>query len=240
MNTTATRAVIRNRRCWAALMVLGAAWLSACGSDDDSDGTETVEVPVIAADAKTNYAQIVLASYEDSLTTAQALDQSLQAFVATPSDQTLTAARDAWRASREPYLQTEVYRFYDGPIDNPDTGPEGLLNAWPLDENYIDYTATEAMAGIVNDTATTIDGASLESLNEKDGEKNIATGYHAIEFLLWGQDTSDTGPGERPHTDFLTDGSGTAANQDRRGQYVTVSSTLMLSHLQQMVDAAST
>ncbi|MEL6178511.1 MAG: imelysin family protein, partial [Myxococcota bacterium] len=153
--------------------------------------------------------------------------------------QTLTAARDAWRASREPYLQTEVYRFYDGPIDNPDTGPEGLLNAWPLDENYIDYTATEAMAGIVNDTATTIDGASLESLNEKDGEKNLATGYHAIEFLLWGQDTSDTGPGERPHTDFLTDGSGTAANQDRRGQYVTVSSTLMLSHLQQMVDAWS-
>ena len=28
-----------------------------------------------------------------------------------------------------------------------------------------------------------------------DVETNVATGYHAIEFLLWGQDLNGTGPG---------------------------------------------
>ena len=75
----------------------------------------------------------------------------MNAFVSAPSAATHTAAQDAWRASREPYLQTEVYRFYEGPIDNADDGPEGLLNAWPLDEQYIDYVGTSEDAGIVND-----------------------------------------------------------------------------------------
>ena len=220
------------------LAALGVVACSGCGDDggDGGEGVEVVEVPAIAADAKATYAQIVLASYEDSLTAAQALDQSLEAFTAAPSEQTLTAARQAWLDSREPYLQTEVYRFYDGPIDNPDDGPEGLLNAWPLDENYIDYTATEPTAGIVNG-AEDITAAGLESLNEKDGEKNIATGYHAIEFLLWGQDMSDSGPGDRPFTDYVEDGSGTADNQGRRKLYLNTASELMLTHLQQLVDA---
>src|SRR5690606_9140749 len=99
-----------------------------------------------------NYANIVHASYEDSLAAAEVLDTDVQAFVAAPDATTLDDAREAWLASREPYLQTEVYRFYDGPIDNPDDGPEGLLNAWPLDEAFIDYVEGDADAGIVNET----------------------------------------------------------------------------------------
>ena len=89
--------------------------------------------------AVANYATIVEASYSDSLMTAMALNTALVALVDSPSQATLDAARQAWLDSREPYLQTEVYRFYDGPIDNPTDGPEGAINAWPLDENFIDY-----------------------------------------------------------------------------------------------------
>jgi putative iron-regulated protein len=149
----------------------------------------------------------------------------------------LGAARRAWLAAREPYLQTEVYRFYAGPIDNPVDGPEGLLNAWPLDENYIDYTVDDAAAGIVNDLEQEISADAIAGLNEGGGEKNISTGYHAIEFLLWGQDRSETGPGDRPYTDYLTDGSGTAENQDRRGTYLGTVSSLMLENLGALVDA---
>ena len=195
--------------------------------------SEDFSWPGNTADAVANYSQIVEASYLDSLTTAQELNTALEALVMSPSEATLSDARNAWLQSREPYLQTEVYRFYDGPIDNPTDGPEGLLNAWPLDEQYIDYVDGMADAGIINSTET-IDAMTLEGLNEVGGEKNIATGYHAIEFLLWGQDNSTTGAGSRPHTDYITGAGGTAANQDRRGLYLTTVGGLLIQHLGQV------
>lgn len=205
----------------------------ACG--DDEEGTPAL--PASAADAVENYADIVYASYSDSLASAQAMDTAIDAFVAAPSEAGLTAARQAWLASREPYLQTEVYRFYDGPIDNAENGPEGLLNAWPLDENYIDYVVGGDDEGMVNNPQMTIDKDTILGANEGIDEKSISTGYHAIEFLLWGQDLDANGPGNRPYTDYVTDGTGTAANQERRGQYLATVSDLLLENLQSLVDA---
>lgn len=222
---------------WTSLFALCAL---ACGSDDgEENAPATPPLPADAQQAVNDYAEIVYASYEDSLVAAQALDESIRDFVAAPSAAGLEAAQQAWRDAREPYLQTEVYRFYDGPIDNED-GPEGLINAWPLDEEYIDYVIgdeAEDVSGMINDPQVTIDKATIAGRNEAGGEKNISTGYHAIEFLLWGQDTDPDGPGDRPFTDYVTDGTGTAENQDRRAQYLTTASELLLDHLQQLVDA---
>ncbi|MCB9764089.1 MAG: iron-regulated protein [Alphaproteobacteria bacterium] len=204
--------------------------LLACTSDKDTTDT-AFAWPEATSDAIATYAEIVEASYADSVSAAQDLDAALEALVGGPSDATMSAARQAWLDSREPYLQTEVYRFYDGPIDNPEDGPEGLINAWPLDEHYIDYVVDDADAGIINDTSVALDADTLVGLNEQGGEKNIATGYHAIEFLLWGQDLSDTGPGERPWTDYTT-----ADNADRRGTYLTVTGDLLVTHLTQVHD----
>jgi putative iron-regulated protein len=204
----------------------------ACSDDDDA-----ATLPASAGAVIEQYAEIVHASYSDSLSTAQALDSAIASFVAAPSAAGLDAARDAWKAAREPYLQTEVYRFYDGPIDNPDDGPEGLLNAWPLDENYIDYVVGGEDEGMVNDPDMPIDKDAIIDANEGTDEKSISTGYHAIEFLLWGQDTDPNGPGDRPYTDYVVGANGTAANQDRRGQYLTTASELLVEHLQTLVDA---
>ncbi len=212
---------------------------SGATTSGEGEGEGEGELPANAADAVATYAQIVSATYEDSLTAASRLDSAIDAFLAAPSDVGFEAARQAWLDSREPYLQTEVFRFYDGPIDHPDTGPEGLINAWPLDEQYIDYVEDDVTAGIVNDTSVPIDAATLMGLNESGGEKNIATGFHAIEFLLWGQDLSDEGPGDRPHTDFDTPAS-TAANPDRRATYLAVASDLLLVHLSDMTTAWAT
>jgi putative iron-regulated protein len=209
------------------LVILGACLALGCGSSDD----ETSRVPENADDARLNYAEIVYASYQDSLELAQALDAAVQAFVAAPSALTFEAAREAWLASREPYLQTEVYRFYDGPIDDTVDGPEGQINAWPMDEVFVDYVEGDAAAGIINDPTVEISAASLVMLNASESEESITTGYHAVEFLLWGQDQSATGPGNRPHTDYVTDGTGTAQNQDRRGQYLTAASALLVDDL---------
>jgi putative iron-regulated protein len=200
------------------------------------------------------YSDIALAKYEDSLTTAQALDKAVDALLATPSAETLNAARDAWKASRVPYQQTEVYRFGNKIVDDW----EGKVNSWPLDEGLIDYVAksygTESdanalyTANVIANKEIEVNGKKVDAssltpeflsgtLQEAGGvEANVATGYHAIEFLLWGQDLHGTGPGagERPYTDYdlknCTDG-----NCDRRAQYLKSASDLLVSDLQETV-----
>jgi putative iron-regulated protein len=211
----------------------------ACGGDDETD--TTAELPANAADAVDQYAEIVYASYSDALSAAEALDGAIGTFTAAPSAAGFTAAQNAWRASRPSYLQTEVYRFYDGPIDNPEDGPEGQLNAWPLDEEYIDYIAgpNGATAGMVNDTNIPITAETITGANEQGGEKNISTGYHALEFLLWGQDSDPAGPGARPFTDYVVGDGGTMENQERRALYLTTASSVLLADLDSLVEAWS-
>ena len=200
------------------------------------------------------YADIALAGYEDSLVTARALDAAIDALVAGPSEATLGAARSAWIAARAPYQQTEVYRFGNAIVDDW----EGRVNAWPLDEGLIDYVdasygadsdendlyAVNVIANpelVVNGRA--IDATMLtpallsETLHEAEGvEANVATGYHAIEFLLWGQDLNGTeaGSGARPATDFDPEDC-TGGNCDRRAGYLKAASTLLVADLEEMV-----
>lgn len=173
------------------------------------------------------YSQIVLASYEDSLQGARELKTAIDAFVAAPSEDTLNKARKAWLAAREPYGQTEAFRFYGGPIDDAQ-GPEGQINAWPLDEAYIDYVKGKPNAGIINNRKVAITKEKLSSLNERGGEENVSTGWHAIEFLLWGQDFDVAGPGKRSYTDFVD---GKTPNADRRRQYLQVAAELLIDDL---------
>ena len=200
--------------------------LASCGDDDSSSVSEE--------DAVETYAQGVHASYTASLASATARNEAIDAFVADPTEETMQSAKDAWLTARDDYGVTEAFRFYGGPIDNEEDGPEGLLNAWPMDEAYIDYVEGDLSAGIVNDPDTypTIDAALLTELNEAGGETNISTGWHAIEFLLWGQDLDEEGPGARPASDYVD-----ADNADRRATYLTEVSDLLLVHLGQLVDA---
>tara|TARA_R110002095_G_scaffold129879_1_gene112660 strand:+ start:136 stop:1398 length:1263 start_codon:yes stop_codon:yes gene_type:complete len=209
------------------------------------------------ADVLTTYADIAAAKYRDSLTSAQQLDATIAAFLAAPSQDGLNAARTAWRAARVPYMQTEVYRFGNPLVDDW----EGRVNAWPLDEGLIDYVdpayggATDengfAALNVIANPIFTLSGAEIDAteitpellqntLQEADGvEANVATGYHAIEFLLWGQDLNGTGPGagNRPWTDYATDDACTGGNCDRRAAYLRAASTLLVADLDEMAAA---
>ena len=189
----------------------------------------------LKAEAVATYADIVYAGYEDSHALALELQSAIEAFVTEPNEDTLQTARDAWLAAREPYGQTEAFRFYGGPIDDAD-GPEGLINAWPLDEAYIDYVDGDPDSGIINnvDAYPTIDAELLQSLNETGAEENISVGFHAIDFLLWGLDLIAAGAGERPFTDSTT-----APNADRRGQYLSITAGLLVDNLAYLLEAWS-
>ncbi|HET7846560.1 MAG TPA: imelysin family protein [Acidimicrobiia bacterium] len=209
----------------AVVVMASAVVLSACGSDANED----LQGEVVA-----NYAALVHESYAMSVASATEMDAAIDALAADPTAASLDAARAAWLAARDDYGPTEAFRFYGGPIDAEETGVEGLINAWPLDEAYIDYVEGAPESGLVNlpDDYPTIDAELLVSLNEVGGETNISTGWHAIEFLLWGQDLADEGPGARSVDDFTT-----APNADRRLAYLTVASDLLLDHLRSLVDA---
>jgi putative iron-regulated protein len=200
------------------------------------------------------YADIAFAKYSDALTTAQALDVAVDNLIANPNEATLTLARDAWRASRPSYQQTEAYRFGNAVVDDW----EGRVNAWPLDEGLIDYVdagyGTESdenafyVANVIANPALTVNGEAVDAtaitpeflsgtLHEiGDAGGNVATGYHAIEFLLWGQDLNGTGKGAgtRPATDFSVDAC-TNNNCIRRTAFLAAASDLLVSDLEEMV-----
>jgi putative iron-regulated protein len=180
-----------------------------------------------------HYAKLVHAGYEDALAGALDLQRAIGAFVAAPAAPTLAAARQAWLDARESYGQTEAFRFYGGPIDD-DKGPEGRINAWPLDEAYVDYVRGKPNAGLINDRKIVISKASLVRYNERGGEENICAGWHAIEFLLWGQDFDPQGPGNRSFEDYVD---GKAANADRRRQYLQTAAELLVDDLRYLAVA---
>lgn len=226
---------------YSFLLLIAAALTVVSCKKDDPQPTPTPTDPYATQkqQMKETYADMAYANYQDSYTKAVELKTAINTFVATPTQANFNAAKQAWLDAREPYGQSEIFRFVDGPIDNPADGPEGLINAWPMDEAYVDYVQGSANSGIINDLTTypTINESTLVSANEFGGETNVSLGFHAIEFLLWGQDLSTSGPGARPYTDFVTDGSGTASNQARRGEYLNICIDLLVQALDQVKSA---
>ena len=212
----------------------------------------TVAATVTKQQVVEHYADVAHAVFADSLTTAQTLDVKIDEFLKSPSAKKLEEVKQAWLDSRVPYQQSEVFRFGNAIVDDW----EGQLNAWPLDEGLIDYVAADyqyelgnegAAANIVANTSLQIGASKLDvskitpeliaDLNEVGGsEANVASGYHAIEFLLWGQDLNgtDAGAGQRAYTDFVVGSECTNGHCDRRGEYLKAAADLLVQDLEWM------
>ena len=216
-----------------------------------------------------SYANMAHAAYKDSLDTAKALQTAVETYVATPTQENLEAAKAAYKTARQPYSQTEIFRFDEGFVTPNDKrvvssidGWEGQVNAWPLDEALIDYVSDgyegeyssqdniinsdSITVGSIKQDTSTITPELLAEMNEIGGsEANVTTGYHAIEFMLWGQDTNGVGEGagDRPVSDYVTEAgqctSGDTVNEDariceRRGEFLTAAVQLLVNDLTAM------
>ncbi len=203
------------------------------------------------------YADIAHAVYDDSLEHAKGLKAAVDLLIESPTEKTLGAARQAWLNARVPYQQSEVFRFGNPLVDEW----EGKVNAWPLDEGLIDYVDADYYGAesdendlytvnVIANPILKIDGKEVDAsritpdllatkLHEAGGvEGNVATGYHAIEFLLWGQDLNFTGPGagDRPASDYDI-GNCSNGNCDRRAAYLKAAVQLLVTDLSYMRDA---
>ena len=228
-----------------------AAAITGCNNANINTNTEVTAIGVID-----NYANIALATYQDSLTQAQILDKNITQLIADPTEARLTATKAAWLAARVPYQQSEAFRFGNAVVDDW----EGKVNAWPLDEGLIDYVdasyGSESdnnalyRANVINSSQIHVNGELIDvsnitpdlianQLHEADEvEANVASGYHAIEFLLWGQDLNGTaaGAGNRPASDYDTNNCSNT-NCARRGEYLQAASQLLINDLEDMVAA---
>ncbi|WP_298448535.1 imelysin family protein [uncultured Marinobacter sp.] len=236
----------------APLALTVAALMSAgCANTTSPDAADSQ--PATKASVVEHYADVAHAGYEDALITAKALNKATDRLISDPTEANMKAAKEAWLAARVPYQQTEVFRFGNAIVDDW----EGQLNAWPLDEGLIDYVQADdyqyelgnagATANIIGSNSINVGGETLDvtnltpellaNLNEIGGsEANVATGYHAIEFLLWGQDLQgfEAGNGERPVTDYATGADCTNGSCERRGEYLDAVTDLLVSDLEWM------
>ncbi|WP_368030855.1 imelysin family protein [Arcobacter sp. s6] len=215
------------------------------------------------------YSNIALANYNDALKDAKSLKMAIDTFAKSPTQANLDNAKKAWLTSRESYGQTEIFRLANGPVDAEEGwvaesygALEGQLNAWPLDENMIDYTIDANGAktsGNIIDTVgvfnpggegasaidvSTITPDAIAALNENGGDANVASGYHAIEFLLWGQDQDYSNflkdsvtpgamsAGNRALSDFTSE-----KNADRRLAYLQAASQKVVNDLEVIASA---
>ena len=216
----------------------------------------SVQATPSSSDIVSNYADVALAMYQDALSEAKDLKSAVSDLISQPTEANLAKARQAWIEARVPYQQTEGFRFGNPIVDDW----EGKVNAWPLDEGLIDYvdasygtTSDENPAYTLNVIANKeirigpdmIDVSAITpellsgTLHEaQEVEANVATGYHAIEFLLWGQDLNGTGPGagQRPATDFDVNNC-TGDNCDRRSAYLAAATDLLITDLEEIVAA---
>ena len=210
------------------LLVLFVSWVGlprgVAAADAAGQSTEQIKTAFIS-----HYAELMEAEYADSLELTRRMQTNIEIFLKNPSAKNLAAARLAWIDCREPYMQSEVGRFYDGPIE----GVEGYINAWPIDENYIDYTLAAPDAGIINQVADfpQITRDVIVGANEKEGEKTVSTGFHAIEFLLWGQDLYADSSGRRPYTDYVDSATGSGLHATRRREYLHLLAQLLVEQI---------
>jgi len=206
-----------------------------------------------AEEVLASYGDIAYAGYGDARISAEKLLEAVNALTTHPTTETLAQARKAWLTARPPYMQTEGFRFGNSIVDDW----EGRVNSWPLDEGLIDYVDPSYgessdenpyyRADVIANPHLKIAGKEIDAtkitpellsgkLQEAgEVEANVATGYHAIEFLLWGQDLHGTGPGagERPASDYDL-ANCTHGNCDRRAAYLTVATQLLISDLKEM------
>jgi len=208
---------------WSCLTAaLAVAWFTSCSRASAKLSPERTAAFLVT------YTEIASAGYAAALSDARALAVSIDRFVREPSAEHLSAARAGWLAARRSYAQTEVYRFYGGPID----AVELLVNTWPVDENYLE--SEDGRTGIIADEQLypELSPRTLAAVNLREGETSVSTGYHAIEFLLWGRDRSATGPGDRSFHDYDT-----APLACRRAEYLRAAAALLVENLA-AVDAA--
>ena len=172
---------------------------------------QTEEIPkpstVIKFDSSAFSAQVGIVAYTSlsrANRSAQVMDSKLASFMYHPNPMSQEEITQSWRQAYDDFLASLIFAYL--PIqDPPDWHTQRIayndllvqLDSWPIEGGYIDYIPGYPFSGIVNDLALVIDEKNIRSQHGFTDPTNASLGYHAIEFMFWGQE------GKRSAHDFF-------------------------------------
>ncbi len=148
--------------------------LTGCGSGGDSanDSSSTAvrfQAKTVIDNVTDN---VITATYTDLNNQAQAMLTAIEAMADGATDTELNTAQTAWKAARVPWESSEGFLF--GPVDS--LGIDPAIDSWPLNTPDLQAFITS------NPSATQAD---VENAGDD------LRGFHAIEFLLFGNGVTD-------------------------------------------------
>jgi putative iron-regulated protein len=110
---------------------------------------------------------LMLSTYATLAERCESLNAAATGAAKQPSVEAVLAARDAWKAAREPWETSEAFLF--GPVDAE--GHDPMLDSWPV--NLTDLQL------VLKDASASIEPEALQALGEG------FTGFHVVEYLLF-------------------------------------------------------
>jgi putative iron-regulated protein len=187
------------------IFAIGLIFLAACTPKQPDElpkkGTS------VNIDASAFAAQVDIVAYTSlskASLSAQVMDSKLASFMYHPNPMSQEEVKQAWRQSYDDFLYSLVFSYL--PIqDPPDWHTQKIayndlllqLDSGDIEGGYIDYIPGYPFSGIVNDLTLAIDEDSIRSQHGFTDLTNASLGYHAIEFMFWGQE------GKRSAHDFF-------------------------------------
>lgn len=169
---------------------------------------------------------------EDAATATGSFCGSLKVFLETPTETNLALTRSGWISAHRRYKALETVHLLQG------GAADARVDAWPALGGYIDRAPGYPHSGIVNDTTIDIDADSLQAQHQLTDASEVSTGFHALEYLLWGD------PEDTPRNAALF-GKGPVTNKElqsqaraRRRDYLRTACTMLTGQLAEAASAA--
>ena len=187
------------------IFAISLIFVAACSPQQDEKAPK--KNAVIKLDSNPFAAQVDIVAYtslSQASLSAQVMDSKLASFMYHPNPMSQEEIKQAWREAYNDFLYSLIFSYL--PIqDPPDWNTQQIaykdlllqLDSGPIEGGYIDYIPGYPFSGIVNDLTLDIDEESIRSQHGFTDPTNASLGYHAIEFMFWGQE------GKRSAHDFF-------------------------------------
>lgn len=200
--------------------VLFFSGISSCKKKSDEKTLYTYQVSRL----KFAYQQTQRVLLTDFVSSSRLLRDRIGAFHNVSVQSNLEACREEWKKTYEKFVLLGPYKYGYELIDIGYHVNKGFFDVYPINYRYVDYSEDNPTGGIINDIDNYPEIQFLQTWHQVGGDANCTIGFHVIEFLLWGEDLSLSGPGStRDHKDYVAGGGGT--NMIRRRDFLSESMT---------------
>ena len=174
-------------------LAMNLIFLVACSPKDEPIHSPKTTKFIDSGDFAAQVGIVAYTSLSDANQAAQTFDSKLASFMYHPNPMSQAKAQQAWRLAYDSFLSSVIFSYL--PLqDPPDWYSQKIgykhlliqLDSWPIEGGYIDYIENYPFSGIVNDLTLEINEETIRAQHGFTDPTNASLGYHAIEFMLWG------------------------------------------------------